>query len=94
MPPRPTAPGLTFLPSRPLVPLPAAPVCCPFASCAPSPQIWVDCGKLVQDLLKNQQTKMYFGEPVRESYVPNYYSVIKNPMDLGTIKSELLPCTA
>lgn len=52
-------------------------------------KIWVDCGKLVQDLLKNQQTKMYFGEPVRESYVPNYYSVIKNPMDLGTIKTKI-----
>ena len=50
-------------------------------------QIWVDCAKIVQDLLKNQQTKIYFGEPVKESYVPNYYSVIKNPMDLGTIKS-------
>ncbi|KAL4421258.1 hypothetical protein ABPG75_010549 [Micractinium tetrahymenae] len=49
-------------------------------------KIWVDCGKIVQDLLKNQQTKIYFGEPVKESYVPNYYSVIKNPMDLGTIK--------
>ena len=51
-------------------------------------QIWVDCGKIVQDLLKNQQTKMYFGEPVKESYVPSYYSVIKNPMDLGSIKGE------
>jgi hypothetical protein len=56
-----------------------------------APQIWVDCGKIVQELLKNQQTKIYFGEPVKESYVPNYYSVIKNPMDLGTIKSAL-PC--
>lgn len=55
------------------------------------PQIWVDCGKIVQDLLKNQQTKIYFGEPVKESYVPNYYSVIKNPMDLGTIKGAPLP---
>ena len=25
---------------------------------------------------------------LQESYVPNYYSVIKNPMDLGTIKGE------
>lgn len=32
--------------------------------------------------------QIYFGEPVKESYVPNYYTVIKNPMDLGTIKSE------
>ena len=28
-------------------------------------QIWVDCGKIMQDLLKNQQTKIYFGEPVK-----------------------------
>lgn len=49
----------------------------------------MDCGKIVQELLKNQQTKIYFGEPVKESYVPNYYGVIKNPMDLGTIKSAL-----
>jgi hypothetical protein len=48
----------------------------------------VDCGKIVADMLKNQQTKIYFGEPVKESYVPNYYSVIKAPMDLGTIKGE------
>jgi hypothetical protein len=41
-------------------------------------------------MLKNQQTKIYFGEPVKESYVPNYYSVIKAPMDLGTIKGEAL----
>jgi len=66
----------------------------PYNLPAPPPppplQIWVDCGKIVQDLLKNQQTKIYFGEPVKESYVPNYYSVIKNPMDLGTIKSTCL----
>lgn len=52
-------------------------------------KIWVDCGKIIQDMLKNQQTKIYFGEPVRESYVPNYYQVIKNPMDLGTIKAKI-----
>ncbi len=53
--------------------------------------MWVDCGKILQDLLKNQQTKTYFGEPVKESYVQNYYAVIKNPMDLGTVKGEAVP---
>ena len=51
-------------------------------------QIWSDCIRIVQDQLKNQTTKLYFGEPVKESYVPNYYTVIKNPMDFGTIKGE------
>ncbi|KAI3423977.1 hypothetical protein D9Q98_009811 [Chlorella vulgaris] len=51
-------------------------------------KMWVDCGKILQDLLKNQQTKTYFGEPVKESYVHNYYAVIKNPMDLGTVKAK------
>ena len=50
--------------------------------------IMQQCGRLVADLLKNSNTRLYFGEPVKESYVPTYYQIIKHPMDLGTIKSE------
>lgn len=48
--------------------------------------IWQACMKIMQDLLKNATVKLYFGEPVRLDYAPTYYDVIKNPMDLGTIK--------
>eukprot|EP00887_Chlorella_sp_A99_P005831 scaffold1.g5831.t1 len=51
--------------------------------------IWQTCLKIIQELLKNSNTKTYFGEPVKVEYVPNYYQIIKNPMDLGTIKSKL-----
>jgi hypothetical protein len=48
--------------------------------------IWQACLKIMQELLKNTTIKLYFGEPVRRDYAPNYYDVIKSPMDLGTIK--------
>lgn len=51
--------------------------------------IMQQCGRLVADLLKNSNTRLYFGEPVKESYVPTYYQIIKHPMDLGTIKNKL-----
>lgn len=50
--------------------------------------VWTACMKIMQELLKNSTTKLYFGEPVRRDYAPNYYDVIKSPMDLGTIKRE------
>lgn len=50
--------------------------------------IWSACLKIMQELLKNGSIKLYFGEPVRRDYAPNYYDVIKKPMDLGTIKRE------
>lgn len=50
--------------------------------------LWQTCLRIIQELLKNTNIKLYFGEPVRRDYAPNYYDVIKNPMDLGTIKRE------
>lgn len=35
-----------------------------------------------------------FRKPVDTSQVSDYLQVVQHPMDLGTIKSELLPCTA
>ena len=32
---------------------------------------------------------IYFNEPVKTSVVPDYYKVIKEPRDLGTIKKQL-----
>jgi hypothetical protein len=40
-------------------------------------------------LLKNRDTKTYFGEPVHRTMYPDYYNTIKEPRDLGTIKSDL-----
>lgn len=50
--------------------------------------IWATCLKILQEMLKNANTKTYFGEPVKVDYAANYYQIIKSPMDLGTIKSE------
>lgn len=52
-------------------------------------QIWQMCAKIIQELLKNSNTKLYFGEPVHMDKYPGYYEVIKNPRDLGTIKKSL-----
>ena len=35
--------------------------------------IWQTCLKMVQELLKNSNTRTYFGEPVKVEYVPTYY---------------------
>lgn len=51
-------------------------------SCPPPgrPQAcWVEFGDIV----------IYFNEPVKTSVVPDYYTVIKEPRDLGTIKKQL-----
>lgn len=57
-------------------------------------RIWGHCSKIIAALLKNRDTKIYFGEPVRADLFPRYYTVIKDPRDLGTIKSESLrACT-
>lgn len=52
-------------------------------------KMWQNCTRIVADLLKNGNTKLYFGEPVRGDYYPGYYEIIKEPRDLGTIKKNL-----
>jgi len=52
-------------------------------------KLWQNCTRIIADLLKNNNTKLYFGEPVRGDYYPGYYEIIKEPRDLGTIKKNL-----
>jgi hypothetical protein len=52
-------------------------------------KIWGLCTKILAELLKNSNTKLYFGEPVHRDKFPGYYEVIKEPRDLGTIKSQV-----
>ena len=52
-------------------------------------KLWQNCTRIIADLLKNGNTKLYFGEPVRGDYYPGYYEIIKEPRDLGTIKKNL-----
>ncbi|KAK2078978.1 hypothetical protein QBZ16_002668 [Prototheca wickerhamii] len=51
--------------------------------------LWSACSKIMVSLLGNQRTRQYFGAPVDATYAPGYYTVIKTPMDLGTIKTKL-----
>lgn len=51
--------------------------------------LWAQCAKILAALNGSGRTKQYFGQPVDANYAPGYYAVIKNPMDLGTVKSEL-----
>ncbi len=52
-------------------------------------KFWQGCTRIIADLLKNSNTKTYFGEPVRGDLYPGYYEIIKEPRDLGTIKRNL-----
>lgn len=52
-------------------------------------KIWQNCTRIMADLLKNGNTKLYFGEPVRGDLYTGYYEIIKDPRDLGTIKKNL-----
>lgn len=52
-------------------------------------RIWGSCLSIVKDLLKNAQVRQWFGEPVHADKFPDYYNVIKEPRDLGTIKGQL-----
>lgn len=53
-------------------------------------KLWQNCTRIIaEDLLKNGNTNLYFGEPMRRDYYPGYYEIIKEPRDLGTIKKNL-----
>lgn len=52
-------------------------------------QIWALCTKVVSELLKNTNVRLYFGEPVHRDKFPGYYETIKEPRDLGTIKANI-----
>ena len=42
--------------------------------------------QVIQDLGKDAEV---FEKPVNEALVPDYYTIVKVPMDLGTIKDKL-----
>lgn len=52
-------------------------------------RIWGMCSKILAELVKNTNVRLYFGEPVHRDKFPGYYEVIKEPRDLGTIKGEM-----
>ncbi|KAF8315176.1 Bromodomain-containing protein, partial [Clavulina sp. PMI_390] len=49
------------------------------------------CGKIITDLYKKQYAAFagFFYDPVDENIAPNYYKVIKKPMDMSTMKRNL-----
>ncbi len=45
---------------------------------------------MVQTILTELgRDQLYFDKPVDKRIVPDYYTIIKNPMDLGTISTKL-----
>lgn len=49
------------------------------------------CSRIANDLYKKQYSHFaqYFYDPVSEEYAPNYYKIIKRPMDLSSLKRNL-----
>jgi hypothetical protein len=50
-------------------------------------RIWAMCTKILTEMMKNTNVRLYFGEPVHRDKFPGYYETIKQPRDLGTIKA-------
>ena len=61
------------------------------ASSLGPPVSWAEkCGTILQKVLDSLGLEQqWFDRPVDEYYIPGYYSKIKNPMDLGTMKNKL-----
>jgi hypothetical protein len=55
------------------------------------PDVWVQKGIRVLDILCKQRFAQWFKEPVKPGpdFVPDYFNIIKNPMDLGTVREKL-----
>uniref|UniRef100_A0A061RAB9 Ring3 protein n=1 Tax=Tetraselmis sp. GSL018 TaxID=582737 RepID=A0A061RAB9_9CHLO len=60
---------------------------------APPPPDWEDrCAKMlnsVKEFLRRTQALHIFDRPVEANLVPDYYNIVKNPMDLGTMTRKL-----
>ena len=55
------------------------------------PDSWVQKGTRVLDGINKQKFSQWFREPVRPTatFVPDYFSIVKSPMDLGTAREKL-----
>ena len=47
------------------------------------------CGKLLRKLMRNDPLARPFNKPVDPTLFPDYYTIVTDPIDLGTIKGRL-----
>ena len=47
------------------------------------------CGKLLRELMRNDLLARPFNKPVDPTLFPDYYTIVTDPIDLGTIKARL-----
>eukprot|EP01025_Chloroclados_australasicus_P054167 TRINITY_DN6417_c0_g1_i1.p1 TRINITY_DN6417_c0_g1~~TRINITY_DN6417_c0_g1_i1.p1 ORF type:complete len:462 (-),score=48.48 TRINITY_DN6417_c0_g1_i1:149-1534(-) len=50
---------------------------------------WQKCVKVVKHLMRKEEARIYFNNPVDQKMYPDYVTIIKRPIDLGTINSNL-----
>lgn len=55
------------------------------------PDPWTQKGMRVLDVVGAQQNADWFSQPVKPTaeFVPDYFKVVKKPMDLGTVRDRL-----
>eukprot|EP00892_Ulva_mutabilis_P002887 jgi/Ulvmu1/1259/UM109_0057.1 len=55
------------------------------------PDSWIQKGMKVVDVIWNKKLSHIFREPVKPTadFAPDYFNIIKHPMDLGTVRSKL-----
>lgn len=58
---------------------------------AEAPDSWTQKGMKVIDVIWNKKLSHIFREPVKPTadFAPDYFSIIKHPMDLSTVRSKL-----